>query len=35
MKVFLRVVVTILILTGLGFGIYFIFFKPADDDVVF
>ncbi len=35
MKVFLRVVVTILILTGLGFGIYFIFFKPAGDDVVF
>lgn len=35
MKVFLRVVVTILILCGLGFGTYFIFFKPADDDVVF
>lgn len=35
MKVFLRVVVTILILCALGLGSYFIFFKPADDDVVF
>lgn len=35
MKVFLRVLVTVLILTGLGFGVYFIFFKPAGDDVVF
>lgn len=35
MKVFLRVVITILILCALGLGSYFIFFKPADDDVVF
>lgn len=35
MKVFLRVVVTVLILTALGFGVYAIFFKPAADDVVF
>lgn len=35
MKVFLRVVVTVLILCGLGFGTYFIFFKPANEDVVF
>jgi len=35
MKVFLRVLVTVLILTALGFGVYAIFFKPAADDVVF
>lgn len=35
MKVFLRVLVVVLILAGLGLGTYFIFFKPSDNDAVF
>ena len=35
MKTFLRVAIVLIILVGLGFGAYAIFFKPANSDAVF